>query len=90
MSSISTASGGLTTRILRGDHVRFKDGKAAPYRRAYEFDSDRTYTVTTGPDFEGRLYIDAAPHCVWPRDVELVWGSNEERRAALLAAGHTK
>jgi hypothetical protein len=87
---ITTNSGSLTARILRGDRVRFKDGHAAVYRRAYEFDANATFTVTSGKDFEGRLYIDGAPFCVWPRDVELAWSSAAERRAALLAAGHVK
>jgi hypothetical protein len=90
MACITTSSGALTSRILRGDRVRFKDGRAAAYRRAYEFDTNRVFTVTNGKDYDGRLFIDAPPHCVWPRDVVLAWGSAGERREALLKAGHTK
>jgi hypothetical protein len=83
----------LSVKKFRGDRVRFLDYEHADaYREAYpETDRDRTFVVLGREEIDGaiRLRVDAPPHYVWPRDVRLDWASTAERRAALLAAGHS-
>ena len=90
MARITVPSGGLSRRIFKGDHVRIKEKKRAPYRAGYpDNDPGRVMTVIVASDYEGRVMVEGAPHLLWKSDCELAWNTPADRQAALLAAGHT-
>lgn len=85
----TTDGGKLTSRILVGDRVRLKEGKAKPYLDVYRFNPDEIRTVTRADKVSNgeRLWVEGEPHMFWKTDCELAWNSLDERRKALRENG---
>ena len=84
----------LPTRVQVGDRVKLKADAVAPYVEAcrlagYDFDPHATFVVIRKDNFlpggGERLFIDAPPHALGSRDVQLAWNSDGERREMLRA-----
>lgn len=85
------SDGRMTSRILTGDRVRLKEGRAKTYLAAYQFNPDEIRTVIRidqVPNGE-RLYVEGAPFMLWKTDCELAWNSPDDRKKALREAGWT-
>jgi hypothetical protein len=86
----------LPVRPVTGDRIRLRPERMKAYEVAaklagYDFDLYAVRTVTRvdgfAPGGGERLFVNGAPHCFLPRDVNLAWNTDGERREMLLAAG---